>query len=132
MAKTDPNDFLLNTDYEMDKIIYFKEGSIEPGNIQTFPSGFNFAPLLFGVCSYTSDFSDTYSFPYTLQTSNSSVSFRVSADIVSYVVKVQYSVYPNTQQKMYYRLYGFEPSNSSSKIPPTSNYAKNFILNTGL
>ena len=36
----------------------------------------------------------------------------------------------NLNQKLYYRIYGFEPSNSTAKVGKTQKDAKNFILNT--
>ena len=66
-GKVDPREFLLNTDYEMDKIIYFKEGKVNNpiNNYETIsiPHNLGFAPLIFGVCSFNSSFTNTRSFP---------------------------------------------------------------------
>ena len=36
----------------------------------------------------------------------------------------------NTNQRLYYRLYGFEPSNSTAQIGSTQKDAKQFMINT--
>lgn len=124
-----PRDFLLNTDYEMDKIIYFKEGSLNSGQYDvSLPHSLGFAPLVFGVCAFNSDFSDPRSIPYTNQTDTDYVAFDVSASSTD--VKVSYVSSSGSPSVAYYRIYGFEPSDSHADIPATSGDATNFILNT--
>ena len=125
----DPRDFLLNTDYEMDKIILFKEGSLNSGQYDvSLPHSLGFAPLIFGVCAFNADFSDPRSIPYTNQTSTDFVTFDVSA--TSTDIKVSYNSSSGTPSKAYYRIYAFEPSDVTASIPSTSGDATNFILNT--
>ena len=55
-----PNNFLINTDYPLDMIIYYKfyELTTNGSSSQTvtIPHGLGFTPLLFGVWSTTPDF----------------------------------------------------------------------------
>ena len=125
----DPRDFLLNTDYEMDKIVYFKSGSLNAGQYDVdIQHGLSFTPLLFGVCAFNSDFSDARGVPYQMQTMSDSVQFTASANGTN--VRVSYINYSGSPSQIYYRLYGFEPSNSSATVPATSGNASQFVLNT--
>ena len=123
MAKVDPRDFLLNTDYEMDKIVYFKEGSTSSYQ-QTFDHGLGFTPLIFGVCSENSDYSESHSIPYLYQTQDDYKSFDVRANGSTITIECVNNV------PVYYRIFAFEPSDSKSHVGYTSKYASQFILNT--
>lgn len=126
----DPRDFLLNTDYELDKIILVKTGDfVETVDI---PHDFSFIPLPFGVWSTDSSFSSV----------NALGAFATSSDIAhtpplgvvctAYNDKITLdargSGYDST--RIYYRLYAFEPSDTTNTIAPTSDLASKFILNT--
>ena len=125
----DPRDFLLNTDYEMDKIIYFKEGTLNAGQYDIdSPHGLSFTPLIFGVCAFNSDFSDARGVPYQALTASNSVQFTAAANATN--VRVSYINGSGSPSKIYYRLYGFEPSGSTATVPATSTAANQFILNT--
>lgn len=124
----DPRDFLLNTDYEMDKIVFFAEGEVANFSNDSPTHDLGFAPLVFGVFSYNSDFSDSRTMPYTEVTTTQSISVDVYSSDTG--VTIWYQDQNNTHPKIYYRLYGFEPSNSTAKVPPTSGHAKKFVLNT--
>lgn len=135
----DPRDFLLNTDYEMDKIIYVKEGKIEPSTgTVNIPNPFSFRPLLFGLCSFNEDFSVPKPSPflykptYTGPASDPYITYEVQFQIEyrNGNIQVYYNTQSSSPQTMYYRIYAFEPTNSATKIPPTKNYAKLFTLNT--
>lgn len=129
MAKVDPRDFLLNTDYEMDKIVYFQQGSLNVGeyDIDT-PHNLPFTPLVFGVCAFNEDFSDARGVPYEYLTQQTSITFTASANATN--VRVSYTNDAGTPDKIYYRIYGFEPSDSRAKVGITSKHGKEFILNT--
>lgn len=126
--KVDPRDFILNTDYEMDKIVYFTEGSIslDPYEINI-PHKLGFTPLVFGVCATQSDFSDSRSIPFQVQTPDGYISFSVLADSTN--IRISFGSY-NMANRMYYRIYAFEPTDSHAKVGGTSKNAKQFILNT--
>ena len=124
----DPRKFLLNTDYEMDKIIYFTSGEINAMDNKNIPHGLGFAPLVFGVCAFNSNFSDARSMPFSEITRDNTIAFTLDADSTN--VKIGYGNYADNPPKMYYRVYAFEPSNSSAVIAPTNDKANTFVLNT--
>lgn len=118
----------------MDKIVYFKEGKVNnPAgqyNTTTIPHNLGFAPLLFGLCSLNSDFTNTRSLPF-IDTANPNGSFLFGADSSkNNIILTIEDVNGRLPSTLYYRLYGFEPTTSAAKVGATSKYAKNFILNT--
>lgn len=128
-----PKDFLLNTDYEMDKIVLFYEGELSPssagsGYEQTISHGLGFTPLVFGVCAFNSDFSDARSLPYMELTQDNAIT--VSVEATQSTIKVSYGNYESTPAKAYYRIYAFEPDGSAADVPPTADNASEFVLNT--
>lgn len=123
---SNPNDFLLNTDYEMDKIVYFKSGDIMPtsGSVYIDSFDYGYIPLVFATFSFTEDFSDTrmsWTFTDTL---------TINLEAVSNGIKLTYRNTSNPNQKLYYRVYGFMPSDSKANTGNTQKSAKQFILNT--
>lgn len=125
----DPRKFLLNTDYEMDKIIYFTSGSITASEIsKTIDHTLGFAPLIFGVCAFDESFNDPRTIPYEYITTQNTIS--LTAQATSTQIKIYYTNYTDQNTPIYYRIYAFEPSTSSAQILPTSSLAKKFILNT--
>lgn len=141
MAKVDPRDFLLNTDYEMDKVIYYKDGEITPNSygIATIAHKLPFAPLLTGVWSKTSDFTEPHAF-FKVSPSYSSTAgaykYMIDAvelqnDSTNITLHLLSGLSNNpTVYNYYVRIFGFEPSDGRNNTPATSQYAKNFILNT--
>lgn len=124
----DPRNFLLNTDYEMDKIIYFSSGDISPNNTDYIYHNLGFAPLVFGVCAFNEDFSDSRISPYLQWVSEGAIQFQFWA--TDEFIRINYRNDQSNDKKLYYRLYAFEPSNSSAQISPTNEKAKQFVLNT--
>lgn len=125
----DPRDFLLNTDYEMDKIVYFKDGDMLPDNTYVDDFDLGFTPLVFAAFSFTEDFSDTkmnYAQYGTAGTDEVLIEINARSDGV--VINYKNDAHPD--QKLYYRIYGFEPTTSTANLPSTQNKAKEFILNT--
>ena len=128
----DPKDFLLNTDYEMDKIVYFKEGEFT--GIDEFSHGLSFEPLIFGVWSTEKDFSSSNLI------GNNTISYEPGAvdplGVYALIrgdngnIKIRATGENSDTTKIYYRLYAFEPTNSNNSAPHTSTKAKQFILNT--
>ena len=138
----DPRNFILNTDYEMDKIIYFTEQKVTPGQYGDFtiPHNLGIAPLITGVWSMTSDFAVPHHFALPM-TYYSSVDdeYKYLVDAVSCYAdsnKILLELWsgsitiPPTTFPYYVRLIGFEPSNSTADLPSTSGNATQFILNT--
>lgn len=125
----DPRKFLLNTDYEMDKIIFFTSGSIKASEMdKTIDHTLGFAPLVFGVCAFSESFNDPRTIPYNYSTQSNTIAFNIQA--TSTQIKISYANYNDQNTPIYYRIYAFEPSTSSARILPTGNLAKKFILNT--
>ena len=134
-----PDDFLLNTDYEMDKIIYFKEGKFTPGQFGRveIPHTLGIAPLITGVWSKYADFSEPHNFSGVSgivdPSSNSYVVDTVScASDDNKIALTQFSgpISSQIHYDFYVRLMGFEPSGSHKNLPKTSQNANKFILNT--
>lgn len=140
-----PTDFLLNTDYEMDKIIYFYEGSFNITNnrqTETIVHDLGFAPLCFGLWSTTKDFSqphrmsgqghgiynlDTQSYTSTFATLLSSDYTEAPGSTYDYAISIDFTQMSGT---IYVRIYGFEPTYVFKHIASTSGHANTFILNT--
>lgn len=142
MAKVDPRDFLLNTDFGMDKIIYVKEYSTTvstPTNDVAIPHGLPTAPLVFGVWSNNPDFSNSHNLNDSEDPWNNVLRVSAYADMqnvyLSFVPNYTNQAYVSTD--FYVRIFGFEPGYNwdglqlkGKKIPTTSKYAKKFVLNT--
>lgn len=137
MAKVDPNDFLLNTDYEMDKLVLVKEGKLDAPQTISFPHNLPFRPLVFGLCSFKENFSSPspspfYKDPEFIGSPQPFIQYKVrfSAAVYGDDITVVYANSNNDPQPIYYRLYAFEPTDSYAKVPPTKNYATLFTLDT--
>lgn len=120
----DPRDFLLNTDYEMDKIIYFDTSTITAGSSDTIAHNLTFAPLVFGAFATNSDFSDAHLLPFSGQNDEQ---FTLSADSTN--VNIAYDNQDPTAS-VYYCIMGFEPDGSTADAPATSQNADKLIINT--
>lgn len=125
-----PRDFLLNTDYEMDKIIYFKDGNFV-GSTE-FQHGLSFTPLAFGVWSTDSNFSSVNTLGVTDSSPEMSYTpvLGVSCSATNSKITLSASGENSGSTRIYYRLYAFEPSGSSASISSTSGNANTFIMNT--
>lgn len=125
-----PKDFLLNTDYEMDKIILVKTGSFTgEANI---PHDLGFIPLPFGVWSTDQDFTTVNTLGVSDSGSEPGYTPRLGVDCEAYSDKIRLLASGNGSDTatIYYRLYALEPPNSSASIATTSGLADKFILNT--
>ena len=135
--KVDPRDFLLNTDFEMDKIIYFKEEKLTSHWMTaTIQHSLGFAPLIIGVWSETADFAVSHPFsptdvidPATNTYKNKTVTCYITEETIEFIC--YYGPVDNpTDFTFYVRLYGFEPSDVNKNVPKTSFNANTFVLNT--
>lgn len=133
----DPRNFLVISDYPLDKIIYLYEGQLTAaaGGFATasIPHDLPFAPLIVGNWSTSPLWSVTYeqqSGPIAPNNNYSPILYGfdvTSNNSASNITLTNYiSGAPVTA---YYRLYGFQPSNSNVDLLAT-NDADNFILNT--
>lgn len=130
--KINPNDFLLNTDYEMDKIILVKTGDyIGSKNID---HGLKFSPLIFGVWSTDPDFVSGNTLGpyvsaepipgfYTPPLGVSIVALNDHIEIISHGENADTT-------KIYYRIYALAPDGTNVTTPATSKHANQFVLNT--
>lgn len=127
-----PKDFLLNTDYEMDKIVYFKEGEFTGS--ADFEHNLSFEPLIFGVWSTNSDFSSSNAL--CLPATSNIPGAVDPLGVYAYVsgsnghIKIESMGENSGTTKIYYRIYAFEPQDSHNSAPHTSSQAKEFVLNT--
>lgn len=119
----DPKDFLLNTDYEMDKIVLFKEGQLT--DEVTLPHNLGYAPLVFGVWSLDSDFSSTNTMSENAGLVLPGVECLGSSTDITVL-----SVGNTDSRTIYYRVYAFEPAGVQKPADSTSQYAKEFMMNT--
>ena len=136
--KVDPRDFLLNTDFEMDKIVYFKEAELMPDQFggASISHSLGIAPLVFGVWSKTKDFAIPHAFceagfsePATGKYVVETISCTSTESSINFI---QYAGTESTPApfKFYVRIFGFEPSDSHKNLPKTSFNADTFVLNT--
>lgn len=133
-----PTDFLLNTDYEMDKIVYFKEGEFTEET--EFNHGLNYIPLVFGVWSTDKSFSSTNTLgvqPYGSYDPNTTplcVSISVNGSIgdpdSATTIELSSKGKDSATTKIYYRIYAFAPPDYKGNTATTSSKAHQFILNT--
>lgn len=124
-----PRDFLLNTDYEMDKIVLVKTGSFT--TTTEFNHNLSFMPLVFGVWSTDSNFNSVNTLGELDSSTEVGYSPILSVECVANSSTVKLTSAGNTNNAtLYYRVYAFEPSDSSNSVPSTNTDAKEFILNT--
>lgn len=132
------SDFLLNTDYPLDKVIWMDSGSVTIPAYDTYGlyinHGLPFTPLAKGRWTTDStwgvsyemnggpiDTSPTAPHAYTYATSISSTSTQVIFGAKSY---------KSTSTTIYYRLWALMPSTVNDEVAHTSSTLNNFIINT--
>lgn len=137
---TNPRNFLLNTDYPLDKVVYITTGSIVVPNgtnstLTLVAHSLPFTPLPMLQWSNTADFTITNEFRDSQYNSNSFTTgvgqyYNVTANGTNiYIDRYNFS---GSSQTVYYRISCFAPSNASvdSLVPFTSTSGSEFILNT--
>lgn len=127
---SDPRDFLLNTDYELDKIILVETGSFVGRKDISHDLGF--APMPFGVWSTDQDFTTVNTIGVTDSDVHPSYTPRLGVWCRADDNKIRIASDGDGSESttIYYRLYAFEPPNNNSDVPSTSGLAKTFVLNT--
>ena len=127
---SNPNDFLLNTDYEMDKIILVETGSTigDKNVLHTLGA----ALLAFGVWSTDPDFNTVNTIGVTDISLDPAYTPRLGVDCESLSEKIHLFVSGDGSDTttIYYRIYCFAPPNSNINAHKTSNLSNTFILNT--
>lgn len=128
----DSRDFLLTTDFPLDKVVYMDSGSVAvpTGGITTIdvPHSLPFRPMVIGTWSLDANFSTSideglpqyadFSVPYLAMSSTSEL-LRLSP----------YNITGSTVT-FYWRAYGFMPPNVNEVAAFTSAEADDFVMNT--
>lgn len=135
---TDPRNFLLNSDYPLDKVIYRATGSFAIGAgfataSATIPHGLSFTPLPVLQWSTTSDFSVVYEAgsgpaPDDIISNILGIALECTADSNS--IDIDASNFNTSSYTIYYRVFCFMPSDVNVDADPTQDEGDSFILNT--
>lgn len=130
--------FLLTTDFPLDKVIYLASGSFNMGagssGTTTVEHNLPFTPLAGGSWSIDPSFSVSYEYGSGTFPSESPTTsifnqlLEVSANDTDIIIGYENnSASPITA---YYRLFGLEPADSFAEVPPTASSGDPFVLNT--
>lgn len=130
-------DFLVNTDYPSDKIIFVYEGSISvsAGGFQfvEIPHGLSGAPLPSMIWSTTSDFSIAYdvaSGPYPDDLFAWYLGIVASIRSYNNHIYVDFTNFQSSSYTIYYRIFCYPKTSDDYDTAGTSNQADKFIYNT--
>jgi hypothetical protein len=113
---TNPRNFLMNSDYPMDKTILMLQGSVSlpaNGNEVAIPHGLPFTPLILGSWSTSSSFSPAYQFGLILYAPMSLPQVYAYSDGTN----IRLSSADGVARTVYYRIYGFAPSDYAGDVP---------------
>lgn len=132
---SDARDFLMSSDHQIDKIVYFKEMFVPVSNKQdslNIDTGLPFCPLVFGVWSTTPDF--TVCHPFTQggimssRTNDFVTDFvGVKASRTNGTTKITIDHYFTSVHNYYVRIYGFMPTDIELSADITSTSAQELI-----
>lgn len=130
---TDPRNFLLNSDYPLDKVVYMTSGTLtvtSSGSESTnITHGLTFRPLM--VFSHSDDSAFTTSRTNGQLPFGPAEQWGVSVDTDSDTnIRVLGFNTSATTKTIYWRAYAFMPSNVNLDADPTASTATNFVLNT--
>ena len=130
----DARNFLVNTDYPIDKIIYLTSGSmVLDGFPHTIAHGLPFIPLVGGYWSFSSAFATTYDF-YAGDFPSGNPSFlfahevQISSDATNITLNTTDIV--GDSPTFYYRIYGLAPSGTTNDISPIASTSDPFVINS--
>lgn len=123
--------FILNSDYPMDKIVLLDERFMDSDTSQAeFAHGFNTAPLCFGVWSTEEDFSSPHAITGT-QADVYGGTAEVYADETNvYLLNATFDTTTFRTLPIYVRTYAFLPESSQDEATFTSSLAERFIFNS--
>lgn len=132
---SDARNFLMSSDHQVDKIIYFKERFVAVNDKQgstEFNVDLPFCPLVFGVWSTTPDF--TVCHPFTQggimssRTNDFVTDFvGVKASRANGTTKIMVDHYFTSVHNYYVRIYGFMPTDVELSADITSTRAQGLI-----
>lgn len=129
----DPRNFLVNTDYPMDKIIYMNSGSFTAttsglGDIDAIEHGLPYRPHIAGSWSLNSDFSTSKEFYIPTYADLDGVYVECYTDDT--YVRIYSQNYSGSNKTIYWRIYGFMPSGITETASSTSSLSSDFVFNT--
>lgn len=128
--------FIFNSDYPMDKIVFFgygsttipaKSGSTNGTKTVNIPHNLPFTPLPLAVCATNEAYTDTRTFEPVPDTWGMNV---VQADATNITIKFESSL--TSTKTVYYRVYGLLPENATQEAGKTSRQSSSLIFNTDL
>ena len=126
------NNFLFNTDYPLDKVIYLFSGSYtqigETSTTVVVAHGLTFRPLVTGNWSKTVDFTSTKEMFLPEFSDITSTYVQVFSNDTNITIR---GIKPTAgNETIYYRIYGFMPSNVNTDVAFTASLADSFQLST--
>lgn len=125
----DQSNLLVNSDYPFDKIVYMDSGSFTiPAfgfNDESIPNPLTFTPLMMGTWSLDPSFDVSYDLGTLF---SSFINTGIEANPTDIIIRTNNST--SSSVTFYYRIFGFEPSNSNQTAQYTASVADDFILNT--
>lgn len=127
---TNARNFRLNTDYEMDKIIYMSTGAFSSDNVgieTNIPHELGFAPLIVAQWSINDNFLETYETTTALFRNSPYEQYVLASADGTDLKLFAFSDIPRT---LYYRVYGLLPSGVTPTLPSTNALADTFTFNT--
>ena len=131
-----PTHFIFNSDYPFDMVVYYKHyvfttNSSTPQTI-SFDHNLGFAPLLFGVWSYTEDFAKSYPLTDFIQSGPAKIGMYVESDATKVYVTCGQSNPVTPGRKLYVKIYGFAPTTWTGNCKPTAQSSSSLLLDTDL
>lgn len=130
-----PNDFNLATDFPLDKVIYSRQDSLPMPtgvDVVSIAHGLPCIPLVFGNWSTDSQFDTAYN--YNGGTIPAPIGFlyglsiNIGADSTNiYLTRINATGGATT---IYYRIYAFEPADSTVDLAFTGSELDSFVINT--
>ena len=130
-----PTNFIANSDYPYDQIVYFKEYELtcDSSNSQTvtIAHGLGFTPLCFGIWSDTDTFTASHSLVKTFTNNTDFMIWVESDDTNIYICKYDYR-HAHANQKRYIKIYAFAPISWTGDCEPTATTSDYLLFNTDL
>lgn len=126
----DVRDFLISSDQQMDKIIYFKEQFCEYGQYGdiSIPHDLNYTPLVFGIWSDTDDFMVCHPFSqFPIQSHRTGLPITDTVKLQASRTNIDISANFVSAHNFYVRIYAFSPTDINQPATITSNNALGFI-----
>lgn len=114
------NDFLYNSDDNIDKVILYKETTISSGQSLSIPHGLGFIPLVFGVWSSTSDFTTCHPIGEIGNWAYVGVAANSTSVDLNYV----------GSGTVYVRIYGLMPTDQEGNAPNATSGVNGLIFSS--